>query len=331
MQLSAVDPHTRKKLVHVYRRALQSGMSYDQVHADVLRAQHRLTATEEHERTSEYQARSFLQKSVPWLIKAGAFILPMVFIGTGIFLVGSAVTPIASYYFSDETAQAKQKLIAAIPDSEIMDVTPVAISQAAGLRTRSSEPTILHAPLDYTDLSNWFTFDVAAHLQAEQSEDTYLVDIPKVDVFNAEVAIGGLDLNESLIAYPGTALPGQYGSPVIFGHSVLRQFYYPAETNAKRYASIFSFIMTLEKGDPIHVTHEGVRYTYVVIDKTEVMPEDVHILSQRFDVRQLKLVTCVPEGTYLRRGVITAQLVPSEEVKVEATSSAPETELESGI
>jgi len=46
-----------------------------------------------------------------------------------------------------------------------------------------------------------------------------------------------------------------------------------------------------------------------VTDKTDVKPEDTYILAQQYDNRKLKLVTCVPEGTYLRRGVITAELV----------------------
>lgn len=67
--------------------------------------------------------------------------------------------------------------------------------------------------------------------------------------------------------------------------------------------------MTLKAGDEIFVTYDGVKYRYLVQEKTEVQPEDVYILTQHYDVRQLKLVTCTPEGTYLRRGVVTAQLV----------------------
>jgi LPXTG-site transpeptidase (sortase) family protein len=67
--------------------------------------------------------------------------------------------------------------------------------------------------------------------------------------------------------------------------------------------------MTLENGDRIYLTYDNVKYTYVVQGKTEVKPDDTFILAQRIDVRQLKLVTCVPEGTVLRRGVVTAQLV----------------------
>jgi len=89
----------------------------------------------------------------------------------------------------------------------------------------------------------------------------------------------------------------------------LRQFYNPSEKNPRRYTSIFSKIMLLERGDKIFLTHDNVKYTYLVQDKTEVKPEDTFILAQRFDVHQLKLVTCTPEGTTLHRGVVTAQLV----------------------
>jgi len=67
--------------------------------------------------------------------------------------------------------------------------------------------------------------------------------------------------------------------------------------------------MTLKNGDEIFVTYDGIKYRYLVQEKTEVQPEDVYILTQQYDARQLKLVTCTPEGTYLRRGVVTAQLV----------------------
>ena len=40
----------------------------------------------------------------------------------------------------------------------------------------------------------------------------------------------------------------------------------------------------------------------------EVQPDDLFILEQRYHTRELKLITCVPEGTYRRRGVIVAQL-----------------------
>ena len=168
---------------------------------------------------------------------------------------------------------------------------------------------ILDQALDFTDLSNWFNEDLEVAELATSEFVEYSLDIPSLNISNAKVRVGGNDLNQSLIHYPGTGLPGQLGAPVIFGHSVLRQFYNPSEKNPRRYNSIFSKIMLLEKGDKIYLTKDGVKYTYLVQSRTEVKPDDTFILAQRYDVRQLKLVTCTPEGTTLRRGVVTAQLV----------------------
>jgi LPXTG-site transpeptidase (sortase) family protein len=153
---------------------------------------------------------------------------------------------------------------------------------------------------------------LASQAHADEQVQEYTIDIPTLNITNAVIKVGGSNLDESLIAYPGTAMPGEFGAPVIFGHSVLRQFYNPSEKNPRRYNSIFSTIMTLKPGDKIYVTADGVKYTYLVQDKSEVKPEDVYILNQDFGSKKLKLVTCTPEGTYLRRGVITAQLIQEE-------------------
>jgi LPXTG-site transpeptidase (sortase) family protein len=198
-----------------------------------------------------------------------------------------------------------------------MDVTPLVVTQVQAYEepAYNTTPKIIAMELDYTNLTNWFqTPDGQKLAFGDQSlpEDTYTVDIPKLNITNAVVLMGGSDLNKSLIAYPGTAKPGDLGAPVVFGHSVLRQFYNPSEKNSRRYTSIFSTIMTLKKGDEIFVTHDGVKYTYIVQEKTEVKPTDVYILNQQYDAARLKLVTCTPEGTYLRRGVVTAQLVSKQ-------------------
>jgi sortase A len=67
--------------------------------------------------------------------------------------------------------------------------------------------------------------------------------------------------------------------------------------------------MTLDEGDEILVDYDGIQYVYKVREKVEVQPEDVFILQQKLNNRELKLITCVPEGTYLRRGVVIAELV----------------------
>jgi sortase A len=319
MNFSSFDPSLQTELIEVYRKALRSGLSLAEVEEDVMRHLKKLTVSTTTEAHAEASQEKKLQKSVPAAVRWGAFVLPLIFIAVGLFLVGNAVFPIASYYWENNSVVQAARLTSPIPEDEVIDVNPVVIAHTAVAEdVTPKEPKILDTQLDFTNLSNWFSAEVVAKLKDEQSADNeYIIDIPAVNIEQARVAIGGVDLNESLIAYPGTALPGELGSPVIFGHSVLRQFYYPSAKNPRRYTSIFSYIMTLKKGDPIYVTHNGVKYTYLVTDKTEVKPEDVYILSQRYDSRQIKLVTCVPEGTYLRRGVVTAQLVPTEETGVE--------------
>ena len=108
----------------------------------------------------------------------------------------------------------------------------------------------------------------------------------------------------SLIHYPGTAMPGQLGSAVIFGHSVLPQFFNPAS-----YKTIFSTLPTLAESDEILVSFDGVFYRYRVVQLIETSPEDMTVLEQRYNDSYLSLITCVPPGTYLKRLVVKARLI----------------------
>lgn len=316
-----LQPATQEELIELYRRALKQGVSIHELEKKIEKYALRMSVSESIERQNDASRRELLKKQLPAFVRFGALILPAVFITLGLYLVGSAVIPILGYYTTPSEEYSTETLLAPIPHSEV--VTAAQATQAfessllADARSQvKPEPRIIDEQLDYTNLSNWFGGSELPSLidnsrlgiLSEVDATEYILDIPKLDVENAVVKIGGTDLNESLIAYPGTALPGDFGSPVIFGHSVLRQFYNPSIKNPRRYNSIFSKIMTLKPGDEIFVTYDNITYRYIMNEKTEVKPEDVYILTQRYDSKKLKLVTCVPEGTYLRRGVITAEL-----------------------
>lgn len=208
--------------------------------------------------------------------------LPTVLVGVGALVMAWVALPIVTY--------------------EVMSGPQLKETGWASPQVKGAEP-------DFTQVSSWFP--AAPPQESRQSKIThYSVDIPRLRIKNAVVAIGGENLKESLIQYGGTANPGELGVPVIFGHSILRQFYNPGETNPQRYMSIFSTIMTLEAGDEIYVNYDGIRYKYVVRKKYQVEPEDIDILAQRYDQKLLRLITCVPEGTYLHRGVVEAVLEP---------------------
>jgi sortase A len=233
-------------------------------------------------------------------------LLPAALITSGSIVLANVVWPMISYQLFTAPALKKQEFISPVPRDELGRIQSPQTNSNSPQLNQPQTQNVLGAAIDYTDPANWFP---QAGYQSAKTTTSYVIDIPKLEIENARVTIGGEDLNQSLIHYPGTANPGELGSPVIFGHSVLRQFYNPKLDNPNRYNSIFSKIMTLTSGDRIFATFDGIRYTYEVKDKVEVHPEDLFILEQRYNHRELKLITCVPEGTYLRRGVIIARLI----------------------
>jgi sortase A len=163
---------------------------------------------------------------------------------------------------------------------------------------------------DYTQLSSWFVQDdnkdvtPSKELLSENGLQKYQISIPKVGINNADVEIGTMDLKKSIIHYPQTAMPGQKGNAVIFGHSVLPQFF-----NPKSYLTIFSTLFKLKANDKILIRYDNVNYTYNIEDIFEVKATDFSILDQRYDGKFLTLVTCSPPGTYIRRLVVKARIV----------------------
>jgi LPXTG-site transpeptidase (sortase) family protein len=313
------QPVSKQDLVLLYRRALEENLPLEKIDKKVgkLWQRSQITASKEEEDVVEHEV--VLKQQIPAVVRYGAILLPVAFISVGLFLLGNAVIPFAGYIVQKIPQLSQAELVTPIPHNHLLEGVPTVIAEAKtndsvkNYQAMYAAPTIIDAELDYTNLANWF--DEAATEGLVETEDgeqkvvEYVLDIPAVNIENAKVVMGGTDLNSSLIQYPGTAEPGEAGAPVIFGHSVLRQFYNPSQKNPRRYISIFSKIMTLKAGDDIYVTQGNARYHYKMKEKTEVKPEDVYILTQNYDRKDLKLVTCTPEGTYLRRGVVTAELV----------------------
>lgn len=160
---------------------------------------------------------------------------------------------------------------------------------------------------DLTRASNWFVGGVDRDSFASSRVSFYTLSIPSLEIENATVAIGGEDLSENLIQYPGTALPGKRGNSVVFGHSILPQFYNPED-----YLAIFSTLPTLDKGDLIEINYDGISYEYEVEDMFEVLPTDIQVLEQNSGDSFLTLVTCVPPGHPLKpkRLIVRARILP---------------------
>ena len=159
--------------------------------------------------------------------------------------------------------------------------------------------------VDYTQLSNWFVNSSENSSLISQTIDndnsTYYLSIPKLKITDAIVSLGSMDLKKSLIHYPQTALPGQLGNTVVFGHSVLPQFF-----SSKNYLTIFSTLYKLEQGDEIILRYDKSTYKYIIEEMYEVKPTDLSVLEQHYDNKTLTLITCSPPGTYLRRLIVKA-------------------------
>ncbi len=175
------------------------------------------------------------------------------------------------------------------------------------VQNKIEEPSFSLPEVDYTKASNWFVGGLPKEAFTASNIGYYTLSIPKLRIENATVAIGGEDLAQHLIQYPGTALPGKLGNAVIFGHSILPLFY-----NPKSYLAIFSLLPTLEKGDEIIISYDGVTYKYAVESMFEVTPTDIQVLDQNKSDSFLTLVTCVPPGDprKLKRLIVRARIVP---------------------
>ncbi len=208
---------------------------------------------------------------------------------SGIVIVFSTVYPILSYEW--EASQKYPILISSLVDKETAD---------------------FKFSKDSTKLSNWFE-DKKPNDFVTQKVGFFTLSVPKLKIDNATVAVGTEDLSQYLVLYPGTALPGKTGNSVVFGHSILPQYFDP--TN---YSSIFSTLYELKTGDEIVTNYDGVTYRYRVYDMFEVKPTELDVLNQTSSGSYISLITCSPPGHPLkpRRLVVRAKLVPTSQAMI---------------
>ncbi|XLQ19670.1 MAG: sortase [Candidatus Moraniibacteriota bacterium] len=114
------------------------------------------------------------------------------------------------------------------------------------------------------------------------------------------------DLNDGVIHYPGTAMPGRRGNMYVAGHSSNYIW------SKGIYDNIFKNLNDLTDGDEIIVktkqqNGKEINYKYVVTLNEEVAPDDSRIFADT-QSQELTLTTCWPLGTNARRIMVKAQL-----------------------
>lgn len=112
------------------------------------------------------------------------------------------------------------------------------------------------------------------------------------------------DLQDGVVHYPTTVLPGQTGNAAFFGHSSNNIF------NRGKYKFAFVLLHTLQDGDTFYLSYNGKMYVYKVISRTIVEPSQVSVLgSVPGQQATATLITCDPPGTSLHRLVVVGQQI----------------------
>jgi LPXTG-site transpeptidase (sortase) family protein len=127
------------------------------------------------------------------------------------------------------------------------------------------------------------------------------------------------DLENGVVHYPSTAVPGQTGNAAFFGHSSNNIF------NKGKYKFAFVLLHTLVQGDTFYLTYNGKVYVYKVISRTIVDPSEVGVLGPvPGQTATATLITCDPPGTSLHRLVVVGQQI-SPDPSGNAKAASPDT------
>ncbi len=108
-------------------------------------------------------------------------------------------------------------------------------------------------------------------------------------------------LNQGVIFYPGSALPGQNGEVFLSGHSSV----YP--WNKTPYGQVFTLLDKLEAGDTVSLIYNHRQYDYLITNK-EILPPNQVKISATSEPR-LTLFTCWPIGTSFKRLLVRGELI----------------------
>jgi sortase A len=124
-------------------------------------------------------------------------------------------------------------------------------------------------------------------------------------------------LRSGVIHYATTAMPGQNGNVVIFGHSS-NDWWQPGE-----YKFVFVLLDKLVPGDFVTLDYQSKRYTYQVTGSRVVEPTAFSVLDAT-PTPTLSLITCTPAGTSLRRLVVSAKLAGVQQSSGATVAETPE-------
>ncbi len=111
-----------------------------------------------------------------------------------------------------------------------------------------------------------------------------------------------LALRDGIVHYYGTALPGEIGNSVFFGHSS-NDWWEPGN-----YKFVFVLLEKLTVGDTYEIHYNSRKYVYRVTETKVVAPTDLSVLNQTSEPIST-LITCTPPGTSWQRFVVVGKQI----------------------
>ncbi len=130
-----------------------------------------------------------------------------------------------------------------------------------------------------------------------------------------------LALDNGIVHYPTTVLPGQAGNAAYFGHSSNNIF------NPGKYKFAFVLLHKLVDGDVFYLTNDGRTYAYRVFSTRIVEPSEVSVLDPiEGKSATATLITCDPPGTSLHRLVVVGEQISPDASGNTVPTDAPPVE-----
>ena len=109
-------------------------------------------------------------------------------------------------------------------------------------------------------------------------------------------------LRDGVVHYYGTAMPGEVGNSVFFGHSSNDWW------EAGNYKFVFILLEKLTVGDTYEIHYNSRKYVYLVTQTKIVQPNDLSVLNQTTEPTST-LITCTPPGTSWQRFIVTGKQI----------------------
>jgi len=158
--------------------------------------------------------------------------------------------------------------------------------------------------------TNYSVTNNGQQIEYPYSSKTNMLEVPSIGISvpvilpqNPNIKAVTKDLDNGVVYYPGSVLPGQIGQIVVLGHSA------PPNWPKIKYDWVFSDLNDLKYGDQIRLYFDYKEYIYYVREK-KILAKGQKIIPTPLvnNGNVIVLVSCWPPGKNLQRIAVQAEL-----------------------